>query len=203
MDAGVVQRKNKRNYTGTSIILMISAEYFIHWLNNNFSKHILEKLWKFTVKEKCIIFLFLFHFAIKTTELIGKNPLRNVAKIIKKKNIKRLYRGKKRTFFWGLNYFIFLQVQTTTTAFQQVASVKDTIWSTNSNPKIEHVGAFHGLTVSVQFKVKYDTHTVCLKEVRHTFAILDVAAGIVMKHHLQSSFFRREPLLSEIWMPSL
>lgn len=130
------------------------------------------------------------------TELIGQNPLRNVAIIIKK-NIKRLYR-EKRTFFWGLNYFIFLQVQTTTTAFQQVASVKDTIWSTKSNPKIEHVGAFHGLTVSVQFKVKNDTHTVCIKEVRDTFAILDVAAGFVMKCHLQSSFFRCEPLLSEI-----
>lgn len=78
---------------------------------------------------------------------------------LKKKKICKKALGKKRTFFWGLNYFIFLQVQTTTTtAFQQVASVKDTIWSTKSNPKIEHVGAFHGLTVSVQFKVKYDTH---------------------------------------------
>ena len=45
----------------------------------------------------------------------------------------------------------FLRVETTTTVFQPVASVKDTICSKKLNPKIEHVGAFHGQTVSVQF----------------------------------------------------
>lgn len=68
---------------------------------------------------------------------------------MQQKHTRPLEKKKEEIFLCGLNDFIFLQVKTTTTAFQHVASVKDTIWSTKSNPKIEQVGAFHGLTVVI------------------------------------------------------
>lgn len=48
-------------------------------------------------------------------------------------------------WFKGIHF----EVKTTTTAFLQVASVKDTIQSSKSIPKIEQVGAFYGLTVVI------------------------------------------------------
>lgn len=92
--------------------------------------------------------------------------------------------------------WIHFEVKTTKTAFLQVASAKDTFWSSKSNPKIEQVGAFHGLTVVISVKIKCDTQYKLEKRGR-AFAGLDMAAGIVIKRHLESSPLRLQFLLTE------